>query len=379
MENAYYFDLQLFADEADNANDEQMDVAPEAPEDSQPAEPVNEEPRPEELNGLPDDVAKAAIDLAKEQESNVVGEQRADDDSAGQTSVTKNVDGIAQPNQKIPYNRFKQEVDKRHELEEALNAYKAKFGDIDAQHQVPEQPIQQAQPMQEPVPPMPSTAQTPLINPESIKLINEAAQKQAMQMAGLTQDDIDAMDYMDDDDPKKQTYQYALDTAKANIRENVRNLMTQRQQATARFMQVHQQSVNDYNNFYREQTQDPHFNDIVNFATNDYFEKLSPAKQQTVAASYARIERNVASPAEIQLIMDYFREAKAAYSGKAHTSKSATKVKQASAMPRADYVNGTAGGDKAVTEATLKKMLDEHRFEDLPESYQKMLLSGRIG
>ena len=187
MDNTYYFDLQLFADEA---GDEQMDVAPEAPEDSQPAEPVNEEPRPEELNGLPDDVAKAAIDLAKEQESNVVGEQRADDDSAGQTSVTKNVDGIAQPNQKIPYNRFKQEVDKRHELEEALNAYKAKFGDIDAQHQVPEQPIQQAQPMQEPVPPMPSTAQTPLINPESIKLINEAAQKQAMQMAGLTQDDF---------------------------------------------------------------------------------------------------------------------------------------------------------------------------------------------
>ena len=375
MDNTYYFDLQLFADEAD---DEQMDVAPEAPEDSQPAEPVNDEPRPEELNGLPDDVAKAAIDLAKEQESNVVGEQRADDDSAGQTSVTKNVDGIAQPNQKIPYNRFKQEVDKRHELEEALNAYKAKFGDIDAQHQVPEQPIQQAQPMQEPVPPMPSTAQTPLINPESIKLINEAAQKQAMQMAGLTQDDIDAMDYMDDDDPKKQTYQYALDTAKANIRENVRNLMAQRQQMAAQFMQVHQQSVNDYNNFYREQTQDPHFSDVVNFATNDYFEQLAPAKQQTIAASYARIEKNVASPAEIQLIMDYFREAKAAYSG--HTSKkSATKVKQASAMPRADYVNGTAGGDKAVTEATLKKMLDEHRFEDLPESYQKMLLSGRIG
>ena len=379
MENAYYFDLQLFADEADNANDEQMDVAPEG---SQPAEPVNEEPRPEELNGLPDDVAKAAIDLAKEQEPKEQehkedGGGPAEDGSAGQTSDIKNVDGLAQPNQKIPYNRFKQEVDKRHELEEALNAYKAKFGDIDAQQQTVKQPA--PQPSREAIPPIPSTPQMPQINPESIKLINDAAQKQAMQMAGLTQDDIDAMDYMDDDDPKKQTYQYALEMAKANIRENVRTLMAQRQQATARFMQVHQQSVADYNNFYREQTQDPHFNDIVNFATNDYFEKLPPAKQQTVAASYARIERNVASPAEIQLIMDYFREAKAAYSGKAHTSKSATKVKQASAMPRADYVNGTAGGDKAVTEATLKKMLDEHRFEDLPESYQKMLLSGRIG
>lgn len=381
MNNAYEFDLQLFAEDAadDTAaanNDEQMTVEPEAPDTAQQDGGQEEQQAiPDELQGLPDDVAKAAMDLAKTEQPKEQ-EEAEQDGNAGQTSENKNVDGLATPNQKIPYNRFKQEVDKRHELEQALNAYKQRFGDINGQ-----QPVQQV-PQQAPTPqpaPQPVHPQMPQITPENIKLINEAAKQQAIQMTGLSQDDIDAMDYMDDDDPKKQTYQYALDTAKANIRENIRTAIAQRQQAAARFLQVHQQSVNDYNNFYREQAQDPQFESVKNFAVNEYFEQLPPAKQQTVAASYARIEKNVASPAEIQLVMDYFRDAKAAFNGGKKTTNKTTKVKQASAMPRADQVDGTAGGNDAVSEATLKHMLDTMPFDKIPEKYQKMLLTGRIG
>ena len=381
MNNAYEFDLQLFAEDAadDTAaanNDEQMTVEPEAPDTAQQDGGQEEQQAiPDELQGLPDDVAKAAMDLAKTEQPKEQ-EEAEQDGNAGQTSENKNVDGLATPNQKIPYNRFKQEVDKRHELEQALNAYKQRFGDINGQ-----QPVQQV-PQQAPTPqpaPQPVHPQMPQITPENIKLINEAAKQQAIQMTGLSQDDIDAMDYMDDDDPKKQTYQYALDTAKANIRENIRTAMAQRQQAAARFLQVHQQSVNDYNNFYREQAQDPQFESVKNFAVNEYFEQLPPAKQQTVAASYARIEKNVASPAEIQLVMDYFRDAKAAFNGGKKTTNKTTKVKQASAMPRADQEDGTAGGNDAVSEATLKHMLDTMPFDKIPEKYQKMLLTGRIG
>lgn len=392
MENAKYFDLQLFAEDAAaenteaTASDEQMEVEPEKP-DTKASDNSEKEPEviPDELKGLPDDVAKAAMDLAKaeapEDKQDEEPQEEEQDDSAGQTSDTKNVDGLATPNQKIPYNRFKQEVDKRHELEQALEAYRQKFGDINGQQPQPsaqQAPAPAPQPMpQQPVAPQP---QLPQFTPDSIKLINEAAQKQAIQMTGLTQDDIDAMEYMDDDDPKKQTYQYALETAKANIRENIRAMMAQRQQDAARFMRVHQESVNDYNNFYQEQAKDPQFEAIKNYAVNEYFTKMPPSKQQTVAASYARIERNVASPAEIQLVMDYFRDAKAAFNGgNKKANNQATKVKQASAMPRASQVDGTAGGNDAVTEATLKQMLDTMPFDKIPEKYQKMLLTGRIG
>ena len=107
------FDLQLFAEKTDDAATESAAVGT-AP-DTETTEAI-----PEELAGLPEDIARETMREASTPEPQAA-DPESEPQSADADSDTKPVSEdetvLNQPNYKVPYTRFKAEIDKKKSLE----------------------------------------------------------------------------------------------------------------------------------------------------------------------------------------------------------------------------------------------------------------------
>ena len=132
---------------------------------------------------------------------------------------------------------------------------------------------------------------------------------------------------------------------------------------------------------------------VQQFAVNDFFQTKSPTEQQIIGNAYARIERNVASPAEVYSVVNYFKEAKEAYQkaqeqvkaqeqleatpAKPDITKTKQKIAEANKQPRSQQIEGAASTDgKTLTVASLQHLLDTTPWEKIPEEYKQILLNG---
>lgn len=369
------FDLQRFAAEAETA---------------ETAEAENTEAIPAELAGVSEDIAREAMQAAKAQaEPAESAEPAAPGESAelaapAESAEDGNAVGAAEadsenkqyaPPQKIPYVRFKQELDKKKELEAQVKALSAQMEALKAQPQQPAPP-----PPMQPAPQM----QQPRITPEATKQLNAIVRQQALQLTGFSKEDVDALSYMDDDDPRREQWKTAVDVARTQVIDGVYKMQQQRAAQAQHFMQVHNASVADYNAFAAKEMQEPDYPQVLQYAINEYFTNgISKAEQPAIAAAYQRIERNLASPGDIALVKRYFSDAKAAWkaaqAAAAPKSQPLAKAAQAEQFPRAGKVQGSADAGGNISAAVLDKMLSEKNWEDIPDKYKRMLLSGELG
>ena len=356
MENV--FDLQRFAE---------AEAAPEATPEAAAPEAAPEAPKeeiPAELAGISEDSAREAMAQAKAQAAKEAPAEDAADDAVEEAAE----DAAGLTGQKIPYVRFKQEHDRKKELEAQLKDLSSEVERLRAQQ----------------APPQPQPAmQQPRITPEATKQLNAIVRQQALQLTGFSKEDVDALSYMDDDDPRREQWKTAVDVARTQVIDGVYKMQQQRAAQAQQFMALHNAAVADYNAFAQKEMSDPAYPQVMQYAINDYFEKgISKAEQPAIAAAYQRIEHNVASPGDIALIKRYFLDAKASFSGKksrqAQGGRVMEKVQQAESFPRSEKVAGAADVGGSVSAATLDKMLSEKNWEDIPARYRQMLLSGQL-
>lgn len=374
------FDLQRFAAEAETAEN---------------AEAENTEAIPAELAGVSEDIAREAMQEAKAQAEPVeptdAGEpaepaevtepaepaapaESAEDGAAVGAAEADSENKQYAPPQKIPYVRFKQELDKKKELEAQVKALSAQMEALKAGGQQPAPPPMQQAPQ----------VQQPRITPEATKQLNAIIRQQALQLTGFSKEDVDALSYMDDDDPRREQWKTAVDVARTQVIDGVYKMQQQRAAYAQHFMQVHNAAVADYNAFAAKEMSEPDYPQVMQYAINEYFTNgISKAEQPAIAAAYQRIERNLASPGDIALVKRYFSDAKAAWKAAqaAATPKSQplAKAAQAEQFPRAGKVQGAADTGGNISAAVLDKMLAEKNWEDIPDKYKRMLLSGELG
>lgn len=364
------FDLQMFAEE-----EIERTIDTEVAETTEGEQEEEKEPIPEELGGLPEDAAREVMAEAEKL-------QQAEEEPKEDTGeVSKAEEASIIKNQAIPYARWAAKLDENNALKAKLEAYEKQYGSLEQGK--PAQPApqaQQSQPAQmKPAQYQPAPQEMPPLNltPEVVKQIDTLKKQEALRMTGLTQEDLDGMEYMEESDPRKQQYQFALKMAESNIVNRIHQARAEQARQAEAFMQAHNASVADYNEFAQREMAAPDFQQIMKFATEDYFAKKSPAEQQTIANAYVRVERNTASPAEVMLIKDYFTEAKNAFHGQSKASTKnnpMTKARQAASFPRSQQVEGSSDNDTGVSVATLEKMLAEKPWDEIPEKYQRMLM-----
>lgn len=346
------FDIQRFADDGETTSDATPESAPESQAEEQ-------EPIPEELGGLPEDIARET--MAEWEQSQTTQE--------------------AEPAQSEP--RITRED------------YQSKLAEIEqlraqlAQYQQPQQPQQPQAPPQQPQQPaqepqLPQAQQVPQaqfqipqlkMTPELSKKISDAISAEAKAMTGFSDDDVASLDYADDDDPRLAQWAQAKNIAQSRVYTAIYQTQVAQQQQAQQFYNDHMAAVNTYNEFVKKEFAEPDFQAIQQFATNDFFNQLKPYEQAVIAQSYVRVERQIASPAEMMVVKDYYERAKAAYRSRSGR-KRATQPRQTMApqLPRTDQLKGASTtSDGQLSTGDIERML-EGDFTKLTPQQQKALL-----
>lgn len=320
------FDLQRFTEDGETFVE---------PETSAETSPEEQAPIPEELDGIPDHIARETMEEWEQSQAESEPAPPAEPQTVSREE----------------YQAQAAEIEK-------LKAQLAQY--------------QQQQPVQKPQKPQPQFK----ITPEYSTKINEAINAEAMALTGFSQDDVDSLDWADEDDPRLAQWNQAKSLAQMSVLEAVRKgriaQAQQQQQAQSNYLAATQ----IYNEFAQKEFKEPDFKDIQHFATNEFFEQLDPRMQRIVANSYLRVEQQTASPAEMLAVKNYYEQAKAAFrsrSGRKTAPTAYRRAQQAATLPRSDQLRGgTSKGELSAAE--LEHMLDTMPFEKIPEPYQLKLL-----
>ena len=359
-----FFDIQRFADE----NTSEKEVATQS-------EGIS---IPEELSDISEDIARDVLreHAEKNNESETPSTPIEEFDAEGNYTGGKDIANV-----QIGYSRYKETLDKKNEYEKQLAAYRAKFGDINAQptqnnfQPAPQQDFQAQYPQQKTE--SKNQPEQKHFSADDVKQIDDAITQLTMQMTGLTQEDVDELDYLDDDDPKIGIWNHAREMAKiATYNRIVAEQQRQAQEAYHRSMMLNQ-SANDFNSYVKQQTAAENFAQLQAFAGGEFFETQSPVEKQIILDANARLENGVATPTDFVIVRDYFTRAKMAYDAK-NTSTPARKTSTKPQFPRTDKVNGIPGnGGGNISNAALAEMVKNTDWDKIPQYYKDILLNAQ--
>lgn len=355
------FDLQRFAE--DEAAEDTAGAAEGTSTEGSHAEDI-----PAELEGVSEDVAREVMAEANREDAQDDGAD-ADQDSDNKPDTT--AQQKPEPNQKIPYQRFKQQVDKANDLEAQLAAYRQKFGDINSTPPTQQQP----QPQQAPPQPQPAPQPQMQFSPAVAEQIQAAIKQRAMQLTGMSEDDVESLEYAEEGDQRIASWNSALKFAESDVYAGIRQAQIQRAQAAQRILQEHEATVAAFNEYTAKQQALPDFDKIQQYAVDEkgYPSKLSQTDKNIVISAYNRVLQNTASPQDVFTVRTYFEQAKADYYASKGARPARTTTTQQKAHPRSEQLSGVAAPDGSVSVEQLKDMLLTKDWKEIPEKYQNLM------
>lgn len=336
----FNFDLQLF-DETDETSEENSATETEN----------SQQELPEGFEGLEE--------FKDEILSEINGEEN---------SQAENLAG-----QKVPYDRFKSVIDER-------NALKAQIDEMKRQGKIPAPESQEPPKVEEKSQPQiqqtMQTFQPPKVTPEFVKNFKTATKNLAMQMTNLTPEQVEQLEeYGAEGDEDFERWNFAKNQAEQIIQGELQRRQNLRARQEQEFLQDRQVAIQSYNDFATKEMQSADFKNITDFATGEYFDSMPANWQKIIAQSYVNIEKQIASPAEVMLIQNFYQNAKSAYQNKkSKPTQRKNNLASKTNFPRADNLSGANGnGVHKMTAADLEKIIDStDDFDKLDPRIKKL-------
>ena len=252
---------------------------------------------PAELEGIPADIARDIMKKAAAKTETPAENPAPQSDSEIESTV--------------PYKRFKEVIDKKNELTQQLNAYRERYGDISAQ--APPQNYQQqtAQPQN-----LPPQIQSPKFDANVISQIDDAITQRALAISGLSKEDIEGIDYLEDDDPKISLWNHARKLSEASVYNDIIANHIAQQQELQRMQYLQNQSVNDYNNYVTQKQAAENFEAVKQYATGEFFNAQSPIDKEVIISAFSRATQNMATPADLMILRNFFANAEMSFANR---------------------------------------------------------------
>lgn len=376
------FELQLFAEEETETTEQKQEEMTDVTD--LPADVLAELDGYDKPQEEPEQEEQVEIGEPEQKEEPQAEENTA---TAEADSDNKQYDGIEKPKGKVPYGRFKEQVDKAREYEAEIERLKAELQASKKAIQPPETQQNFNQQTQQ----MPQQIENQFtgglrLNKEVLEKMDNAAKAAAQNMLGWSKEDVEALDYADDSDEKAAMWKQALSIAKNNIQAEIRQAFIQRQQQEKAFLDQHQKVMQDFNEYYMAQTKEPDYKEIQDHAL-EMLANVNPVEQETVRNAYIRVQRNTASAQDIYCVKSFFEKAKQDYRSKTGLSNQQNstldlqnkKIKQAEKFPRSSQVGGSASTEgTALTPSNLEYMLETMDWDDMPDKAKELLLGASI-
>ena len=207
------------------------------------------------------------------------------------------------------------------------------------------------------------------ITPEISDTIEKYTRLQAKKMTGWSDDDIDALEYLDDDDPRRTQWATAMNISRNDVYDRIRRTREQIGMNNQRFAMEHQAALNEFNTYANREMRDPNFAKVRDYAIGDYLKRYSASDQFTLANAYNRVERNMATPSDYMLVRTFFEGAK----------QSLNLPKPRTQFPRSSRVGGVAGSaNRRLSEREIEAMLDRGEWDAIPQEYKDRLMNTYI-
>ena len=231
------------------------------------------------------------------------------------------------------------------------------------------------------------------ITPELSKAIEDMAFNRAVQMTGMTQDALDALEYAEDDDANKKQFETAKAIAKSAVMNDLNNRFMQMQQQVQAQAKQQQENIKDMQAFSQEIMQVENYQDICNYATGEFIKTLPPAHQQAIRDAYIRADRGTNSVQDNMILRSFWKAGLNAYNN-AHamqtqpkqnqaattnTEKINNKMTQRNKMPRVAQLNSSGDANKNLwTLDKINSMIDKGQFNEIPREIVEQVMEGTL-
>lgn len=347
------WNLQLFGLEIDGIDE---DILKELSDDEQPQEEVVEEVKEEE------------------QQEEVPGEADTDIKQVEQPVEEETEDDEYIKSGKVPYQRFEAVNNER-------KTSKARVKELEEELAKLRQEI--ATPKMEKIdPPAQSAPKVEVqtdFNAEQSKRIYDLAYQRAIKRMGLTNEQLEELEYSDDAS-KKMVFQYAVQDERQAIMAEIK-AHQEKEAAFNREIADVTKEFNDYNakfGAYADAQQ------RWAYISQERFNQLPQRKQDVINAAFARLQANKGTYQDMDTVSAYFDLANKEWEAKQvpvqqPVNNNVDKVKKAQALPKAPSVSGGNGGDTVYTVERIATIMNSpDGWDSLPAEIQKQILEGRL-
>lgn len=327
----FTFDLQMFAEDTDSIS----------------------------IPGIDEDIAQS-----------IAGEIPKDTEAADADTHSDNNEEQAEEEEgsSIPYARFKSVNDRMKAAEARQKELEAEIERYKAQPSAPQEEEEPASPAQEqPIP----QAQGEEWNVDQIKRMTAEARRRAAARLNLSEEDIENMEYADDD----------------NLRDAYNALTTKYMNEVEGEVRNYIKSANDYQTMLNT-TRTEYAKAVNEFKSLDNFNDVwaevgkranerGPRFANMLQASIDRLDKGQGTYQDLYLVDNYVRGV-ANDMQTPNVTKTNAKIKNAANLPRATEVGGTTKGDTIYDLATVTQMMNDGRWDEIPEDVQKKVMRGMI-
>ena len=224
------------------------------------------------------------------------------------------------------------------------------------------------------------------ITPQIAKAMTQVVNQKAMEMAGLTQEDVDGLEYADEDDEKKIAYENAKQIARNDVTNYVTNALARQRQAQMQAQYEREQSIAATQNFISNIKKQDNYQALDSYITQDYFMTLNPQEQAVVRNSYQRLNSRNGTLTDNMIIKNFWNNGVNAYNNRAQQTVQANKANalnnkmtQRNKMPRVSSVP-TSGKSKdgSWTIDRIKTAMNAGKWQEIPATVQKQILNGEL-
>lgn len=231
------------------------------------------------------------------------------------------------------------------------------------------------------------------LTPEMSNAIEDMAFNRALHISGMSKEDVEGLEYTDDDDADKTRFENAKAIARNSVLTDLNNRYVQMEEQRQRQIYEQQQSVADIQNFVKEIQSVENYQTIADYVTKDYINTLPPMQEDVVRQAYLKADKGVSTIQDNMILRSFWNNGLSAYqeanntSNQAQPSISKAKVDkinnnmtQKNKFPRVGQVSNYSGSAKNEiwTIDRCSQLINSGQLDKIPANIKEQLMRGYL-
>ena len=223
------------------------------------------------------------------------------------------------------------------------------------------------------------------ITPELAQTINNLIQERAVKISGLNQDEIDALEYADDNDTNKMRYEQAKSMARNMVMQDVNNKYIELQNRMQYQQNMARTIADETQKFVNEIKGTENYQNIMNYATGEGLNKYSPYEQVAIREAYAKVNAGVGNVSDMMILRSFWNKSVIDFNSnnnvttKDNTTKIKEQINKKNKMPRVSQLQGSGSNKGNIwTIDKIKDALNRGAIDEIPPNIQQQIEKGML-